>query len=121
MQNLSSVLTGLIQYPDVDIDLTVTNEISRMEIDSAVDMKTTQSIQEALLICDMLENEARSPLSEIVENAYSIGMGLDLWAALNPAAPFETELSRSDISNNGIFDLYSEFLADESQIQNTTD
>ena len=120
MQNLSSILTGIIQDPDVDIDLTVTNEISKMEIDSAVDMQTTQSIQEALLICDMLENNARSPLCEIVANASSMGTGEDLWAALNSPAPFDSEMSPSDISINEVFDLYSKFRADEGQIQNET-
>ena len=120
MQNLSSILTGLIQDPDVDIDLTVTNEISRMEVDSAVDMQTTQSIQEVLQICDMLENDPRSSLCEIVENASSMGMGVDLLAALNSPAPFDSEISRSDISNNELFDFYSKFGADEGQIQNST-
>ena len=41
MQNLISTLIGLIRDPDVDIDLAVTNKISRMEIDSAVYMQTT--------------------------------------------------------------------------------
>ena len=45
MQNLSSIRTGLIQDLDVDVYLAVNNEISRMEIDSAVDMQNIQSIQ----------------------------------------------------------------------------
>ena len=68
----------------------------------------------------MLENDARSPLSEIVENASSMGTRVGLWAALNSPAPFDSEISRSDISNNELFDLYPMIRADEGQIQNAT-
>lgn len=70
VQNMNSILISLIQDPDVRIDLTVTNQISRMEIDLAFGMQTTQSIQEAFLICDTLQNEVRRPMSEITERAY---------------------------------------------------
>ena len=120
MQNLNSMLTGLIRNPYVDIDLIVPNEISRMEIVSAVSTQTTQSIQEALLICHMLEIKTQSPLYSIVENTSLMGKGMDLWVALNSPAPFDTIKSRTDVSNNELIDLYSKFCADHSQIQNAT-
>lgn len=74
MQNLNSILTGFFKDPVVNIDLNVFSEISRMEIDLAFDM---QSIQEALLIVDKLQNEARSLMCGIVERASSMGTGMD--------------------------------------------